>query len=81
MTPNEFKRKLRDAKKGDVIRYFRGFTGDLMRNHDPVRRAAAKAYIDGLVTLAQKRTGVAKNYIVKGEEMLAYEYDYLAVKL
>ena len=81
MTPNDFKRRVKAAKKGEKIRYFRGFTGDLEREADELRRTVAKAFIDGDVTLVQRKTGIRQNFIRYGESFTGFEYDYLAIRL
>lgn len=81
MTANEFKRRLRGAKPKEIIPYFRGFTGDINQKADELRRTVAKAYIDGLVTMTQRKTGVSKVVEVQGRSEIIHEYDYLALKL
>lgn len=75
MTPKQFQRWLFNAKRGDKIVYFQGFSGELEEKHDGLRRAVARAYIADFCTLVQKRTGaICEKYGIQ-------EFEFIAIKL
>lgn len=80
MTPIMFINRLEKAKVGDKIVYFKGYTGELERERDDLRRVVARAYIDDRIIMVQKRTGLMKKLLKYGKNVIAFEYDYIAIK-
>lgn len=74
MTVNQFRRWLFNAKRGEKLVYFTGFSGQLGEKADDLRRAVSRAYIADECSLVQKKTGV------KCQKFGDNEYEFIAIK-